>query len=460
MLQLFTPKRNAVAFPKPSIRDNKMKISRHLLCCILLLATSQLFAQNSNQKYRLKQLLDSALQNNYLLQANEKNTLIKQAEIELLKTNYQPKINTSASFSYWKFLLPNKQKLLGDALTDMYTDISFYQTIYDWGENKVKKSVVEDEIRVNDEVRRQIRNTIIWGVADAYFEALKAETEIQVHNNSLAQLNEHLQYADNLYKIGKVSGVDVLKINVQISIEEKNLQKAHSARLNQLIKIKRLCYLAEDESIDIEDASKTLYSNTRENSFSSFSLYDTVLQNHPVILASNRKITIETKQKDIFRLQNRPELFSYGLGSWEHGYVPFGNNFNYNIGVGLRYTIPLWGGSGYKSRVIQSEYRIEQMNDEKNQLFLDIKKEIDFTLNEINDLKSEIANNQKIIGLANETLSNALVKYQSGQGSIIDILDAQSILTETTIAFNKSTISYLQALTKLHYLTGNDNYPF
>jgi hypothetical protein len=85
MLQLFTPKRNAVAFPKPSIRDNKMKISRHLLCCILLLATSQLFAQNSNQKYRLKQLLDSALQNNYLLQANEKNTLIKQAEIELLK---------------------------------------------------------------------------------------------------------------------------------------------------------------------------------------------------------------------------------------------------------------------------------------------------------------------------------------------------------------------------------------
>ncbi|MBN2818786.1 MAG: TolC family protein [Bacteroidales bacterium] len=437
-----------------------MKLIYSLLITYLLTAPSQLFAQNSNQEYRLEQLLDSALQNNYLLQANDKNTLIKQAEIELLKTNYQPKISTSASFSYWKFLLPNKQKLLGDALTDMYTDISFYQTLYDWGENKVKKSVVEDEIRLNDEVRRQIRNTIILGVTDAYFEALIAETEIQVHKNSLEQLNEHLQYADNLYKIGKVSGVDVLKINVQISMEEKYLQKAQSARLNQLIKIKRLCYLTEDDNIDIEDASKTLYSNTHENSYSSFSLYDMVLQNHPVLLASNRKITIETKQKDIYKLQNRPELFSFGLGSWEHGYVPFGDNFNYNIGVGFRYTIPYWGGSGYKSRIVQSEYRVKQLNDEKSQAFLDLKKEIDFTLNSINDIKSEIINNQKIIDLAKETLNNALVKYQSGQGTIIDILDAQSILTETTIAFNKSTISYLQTLTKLHYLTGNDNYPF
>jgi len=419
-----------------------------------------LLAQEVQTQLTLSQLLDSALQNNYLLQANQKNTLIKQAEIEILKTNYQPKISMSASFSYWKFLLPNKQKTLGDALTDVYTDVSIYQTIYDWGENKAKKSVVEDEIKVNDEIQRQIRNTIIWGVSDAYFETLKAESEIAAHKNALQQLKSHLQYAENLYKIGKVSNVDVLKINVQISVEEKNLQKAQNARLNQLIRIKRLCYLNEEDSFDIENISETLYNKTHEISLFPNSLYDTVLQNHPVLLASNRKINIEAKQKDIFRLQNRPELFSYGVGSWEHGYIPFGDNFNYNLGVGIRYTIPYWGGSSYKSKIVQSNYRIEQMYDEKNQAFLDIKKEIDLTLNNLNDIKSEIVSNEKIIRLAEETLNNAVVKYQAGQGSIIDILDAQTILTETTIAYNKTKINYLQALVKLHYLTGNDNYPF
>jgi outer membrane protein len=431
-----------------------------LFILFFFLAGSNLYSQKGEIEYSLNQLLDSALQNNYLLHANKKNALIKKTEIEILKTNYQPKISTSASFSYWKFLLPNKQRTLGDALTDMYTDISVYQTIYDWGENRSKKVQVEEEIKLNDEINRQIRHTIIWGVSDAYFEAIKSETEISVHRNTLEQLKSHLQYAKNLYEIGKVSGVDVLKINVQISVAEKNLQKAQNAKMSQLIKIKRLCNLNEKDSLEIENSTQTLYEEQSIMTFSPHSLYDAVNQNHPGLLADDRKINIEVKQKDIYKLQSSPEIFSYGVGSWEHGYIPFGDNFNYNIGIGIRYTIPFWGGSSYKSKMIQSEYRIEQMYEEKNQAFLDIKKEIDLALNSLDDIKSEIFNNEKIIRLASETLSNALVKYQAGQGTIIDVLDAQTILTETTIAYNKSTINYLQAMAKLHYLTGNDNYPF
>ena len=424
----------------------------------LLLLTGNLFAQEN--RLSLTQLLDSALENNYMLQANEKNKLIKQAEIEILETNYQPKISASASFSYWKFLLPNKERLLGNAQTDMYTDISFYQTIYDWGENKIKKSVVEDEIILNDEVTRQIRNTIIWGVSDAYFEALKAKSEIAVHENALEQLKSHLQYAENLYKIGKVSGVDILKIQVQISVEEKAMQKAKNAFINEQIRIKRLCYLNENESLEIENASEKLYAEAKNSLFRHDSIYNDVIQNHPVLMASEQKKSIESKQKEIFRLQSRPEIFSYGIGSWEHGYIPYGDNFNYNIGVGIRYTIPYWGGSSYKTKIVQSDYRIEQLNDEKNQAFIDIKKDIDLALNNISDIKSEIINNKKIIHLANETLNNALVKYQSGQGNIIDVLDAQSILTETSISHNRLIVDYLQAIARLNYLSGNDSYPF
>ena len=427
---------------------------------LMWISSGSLFSQDSLPRLSLTQLLDSAVQRNYLLQANEKNIAIKQAEIEILKTNYQPRISTSATASFWKFLLPNKQKLLGNSLTDVYTDITAYQTIYDWGENKVKTSVVKDEILLNDDIRRQIRNTIIWGVSDAYFEALKAESEVSVHFNAIQQLKSHLQYAENLYKIGKVSGVDVLKINVQISVEEKALQKAQNAVLSQYIKIKRLCNLENNGSFEMENSSENYYREFQNRVFLSDSLYTEVLRNHPALNASDLKMSMETKQKEISRLQNRPELYSYGIASWEHGYLPFGANFNYNIGAGIRYTIPYWGGSSYKTKMLQSDIRIEQMGDEKNQTFLDIRKEIDVVLNEISDKRSEITNNEKIIRLTQETLNNTLVKYQSGQGPIIDVLDAESILTETTIAYRKSTLAYLQSLGKLNYLTGNDKYPF
>lgn len=434
-------------------------IKKLLFILLIWLPVGLLRAQEVNQIFTLDELIGSALGNNFLLKATDKERLIKASEIEILKTNYQPKVTTGASFSYWKFLLPNKQRLLGDALTDMYTDVTVHQTLYDWGESRSKQEVVDREIRVNDEVSRQIRNTIIWGVSDSWFEALKAESEIEVHENSLQQLKSHLQYADNLYQIGRASGVDLLKINVQISMEEKNLEKSEFNLQRQLVTLKRLCYLDDATTLTIEDIPQVWYEKTMNQPLDPRQFYNEALLNHPALLTADHKADIESLQKEIFKLENRPELYSYGIGSWEHGYLPFGKNFNYNIGVGIRYTLPYWGGSSFKHKMAQRDNRIEQIVDEKNQNFQDLKSEIDKTINSLLEIKREMANYEKIIGLSAETINNALVKYQAGQGPIIDILDAQTILTESSIELEKSKILFLQTFVRLHYLTGNSRYP-
>jgi outer membrane protein len=436
--------------------------NRFFLFNILLSLTLSvnLLAQEVQTQLTLPQLLDSALQNNYLLKANEKNTFIKQAEIEILKTNYQPTISTSASISTWKFLLPNKQRVLGNALTDVYTDISVRQTIYDGGENNTKKSMVEEEILLNDVVYKQIQNTIIWGVSDVFFEMLKAEREVEAQINSLEQLKSQLQYAENLHKRGKVSKVDILKIKVQMSVVEKNLQKARNSGKAQNIKLKRLCYLENKEEIGIEKVADSLYQTWQNHLFTPDLLYAEAQHNHPALEATGHMMKMEKMQKEIYRSQSMPKVFTYGVGSWEHGYIPFGDNFNYNIGIGVSYTIPFFGGSSFKTKIHQSNLQVEQMEDEEEQNFQDIKEEIDIALNEIRDIQSEISNNEKIIELANETLENALVKYRGGQGTIVDVLDTQTILTEATIVRHKSVLAYLQTIAKLHYITGNNDYPF
>lgn len=413
------------------------------------------------QEFTLTQLLDSALEHNYLLKANDKNVYVKQAEIEQLRTNYQPRIATSASFSYWKFLLPNKEKLLGgNTLTDMYTDITAYQTIYDWGDTKKRKEYAQAEIKMNEDVRRQIHNTIIYGVSANYLEVLMAAYEIEILQNSIQQLESQKQHTRNLYKVGKVSNMDVLKTELQLSGEQKKLQNARNDYSYQLIKLKNLCYLTDEKLLMIVNSSSILYDDYSIRNFDLTALNELVLENHATITGMDKKIDLELKQRDLYANENRPELYSYGIASWEHGYIPFGKNFNYNIGVGIRYTLPYFGGSGFKSKMKKSNFKIEQLNEEKQQIYLDFKREIELTLSQISGVKEEIANNERIITLANETLNNATVKYQSGQGAIIDVLDAQSILTDTKLAFQKAKISLLQKILHLHYLSGNDEYPF
>ena len=422
----------------------------------LFILNQSSFAQN----FSLNQILDSALQNNYVLKSTEKNKLIKQSEIEILRTNYLPKVNTTASFSYWKFLMPNKQKLLGDALTDMYTDISVYQPLYDFGQTKAKKSIVDQEIMLNDEVIKQMRQTIIWGVTNAYFEMLIAESEIEVYESTLQQLNEHLRYTENLYKIGKVSSVDILKIKVQISVEEKKLQQSKNSLISKKIILLQLCNMQPVDTFTVKNSSKQWFDENQNILPKDIISFDSIYKNHPSIIPFDIKSGIESKQQDIIRLQNRPELFSYGSGSWEHGYIPFGDNFNYNIGVGIRYTLPYWGNSSYKYKLLQSNIVIEQYSEQKQQAILEIKKEIDLRLNTLNEIQNNLKSNKEIIDMANETIKNASITYQAGQGNIIDILDAQQILTEASIEYDKSLIEYLQTLAKLNYLSGNNNYPF
>lgn len=435
-----------------------LPIKSGLILVLCILAVSNLFGQV--QQYNLNQLLDSALQNNYMLKSASKNKLIKQSEIEILQTNYLPKVSASASFSYWKFLLPNKERLLGGTLTDMYTDVSFYQPIYDFGQTKANKSIVEDEILLNDEIIRQIRQTIIWGVSNAYFEILIAESEIEVYKSTNKQLNEHLKYIENLHNIGKVSSVDILKIKVQISVEQKKLQQSQNSLISKKIILIQLCNLEPTNDLILDNPTKQWFAKNQDILSKTNISFDSIYQNHPSLMSYDIKTEIETRQKDIFRLQTLPELFSYGVGSWEDGYIPFGNNFNFNIGIGIRYTLPLWGNSSYNDKISQSDMIIEQYAYERQQAFLEIKKEIDICLNTLDEIQNNIISNIEIIDMANETIRNASICYQAGQGNIIDILDAQQILTEESIEYNKSIIQYLQTLANLNYLNGNDNYPF
>lgn len=432
--------------------------SKSILLILYLFLATNLFGQE--QQYSLNQLLDRALQNNYLLKSTEKNKLVKQSELEVLQTNYLPTVSASASFSYWKFLLPNKERLLGGTLTDMFTDISAYQTLYDFGQTKLEKSMVDQEILLNDEMVREIKQTIILGVTNAYFETLTALSEIKIYESALQQLNEQLNYSENLYKIGKTSAVDILKIKVEIAVQEKKLQQSRNLLISKRITLKQLSFIETTNQLSVVNQTAQWFSDFQNDNAMTLFSFDDIYKNHPSLKNYDIKIDIQSKQNELLKAQTRPELFSYGIASWNDGYIPFYNNFNYNIGLGIRYTLPFWGNSGYKSKIIQSEILDEQFSDQKSQTFLEIKKEIDISLNTLNDIKNTIASNKEIMEMAKETIKNATILYQAGQGNIIDILDAQQILTEASIEYDKSTIDYLQTLAELNYLTGNDTYPF
>lgn len=437
----------------------KLKTLIIIVCLLGLIPLLTEAQQTEKSVYTLNTLTDLALINNFNLKANQLNDSLSYAEIAALAKNDLPIITATGSYSYYDWLMPSKEKLLGgDVNTDVLIQIAAYQTIYDWNRNKQNKQLQLSDVSINQEFTKQLKSTIIYSITQTYLEALKAQKKVAVFQNTIDQLNNQFQIADNLYKIGKVSNIDLLKIKVNISVNTKEMATARSAYLQLLSDLKNIALLKDEGELIIEDKVEDMYHFYSENPESN--LTDSTLNDHPVLRTFDANIAKERLSEKLIVSQNKPELFSYAATSWESAYVPFANNFNYNIGIGIQYTIPFFGGNSYEEKLVQSKIKLEQFENRKKQSFYDLKKDYEATFISLLNKKEEIESNREIVQMADETLKNILILYESGQESILNVQDAQSIVTKQNILYRQSLVEYLQLRAKLHYLKGQTTYPF
>lgn len=438
----------------------KYKKTITLIASFFFVLIGSMHAQPLQKRvYSLNAVIDSAIANNFKLKASMLNDSLTLKEIEIIARNYKPRITALASYSYWDWLMPNKAKLLGENVkTDMYIELSAYQLIYDWGRTRQNKLLQESDININREFIRLLRQNISTSVTLVYLEALKSLKKIEVLNNTLSQLKSHLEIARNLYNIGKVSQIDLLKIQVEIRVTEKELTTAENNYLEQLTNLVNLAQIKGDTDFSLEENTANLYEKTKL--FFTDTMLVSMSQNHPVLKSYDEKLAREKILESLYKKQSNPEVFSYMTTNWESAYIPFSKNFNYNIGAGIRYTLPYWSGGSYHDRIAQSRIRSDQLQNSRMDEYLNLKREFDALVVQQKNKIQEIESNREIILIANKSLDNILIMYESGQESILNLLDAQTILTKQKILYEQSIIEYLELIARINYVCGIDNLPY
>ena len=197
-----------------------MKRIAFILVVWLLVFCTTALAQEQVATASLDHLIEVALENNYLLRAAENRIAANEADIKFIRKNFLPEADISVNASYWKWLMPNKQKLLGSQLSDVYAELALKQMLFDGGKNRSQTEIARFAVLGSQEARRSLRQAIIYNVAYSWLELHKADQTIRIHQNALEQLNNHLANSQALYRIGKVSTVDILKVKVQIAAEK------------------------------------------------------------------------------------------------------------------------------------------------------------------------------------------------------------------------------------------------
>jgi len=424
-----------------------------------LLFYQPVFSQSNGKEYTIDELVKIAFQNNPQLKANEKNILAGMKQIDYLDKDYLPQIFFDLNISRWDWVMPNKQKYLGNSLNDIYADFRINQLIYDWSKNSLQKDFADKSVDLDRNFTRKLRQAFSYSIAKSYLELLRAKRTVTIQEEAINQLREHLKNAEALYSIGKVSNLDVIKAKVQIEVALDELAKAKNQLDVQKNNINVLCANTLGDSFDVVDNIDELWNQYSNKSYNYDELRNVLAAHHPDLEDIKTQKELRGKEAEVLNKEYYPNFYAFGITNVEDSQIPMGN-FNWNVGVTVSYSLPFFKGSNFQEKVEQSEIRIEALQENGNAVMQQLETNVKNTLVKLEDIKSRLSGTQKIIKLAEESLTTANMKYNIGKGNSLDVLDAETVLTTAKLNYNQIVIDLLSTIAEVNYSIGSDELPF
>jgi outer membrane protein TolC len=353
--------------------------------------------------------------------------------------------------------MSNKQKLLGNSLYDLYSDFRVNKLIYDWGKNNIQKEYADKSVDIDRNLTRKLKQAISYSIAKNYLELLKAKRTVQIQEEAINQLKEHLKNAKALYSIGKVSNLDVIKAQVQIEVALDELAKAKNQLDVQKNNLNVLCGNTLGDSFDVVDNIDELWNQYSNKSYNINEL-KSILTKHPDLENIRIQKELIIKEAELLKKEYYPNIYAFGITNVEDSKIPM-ENFNWNVGVTVSYSLPFFKGSNFQEKVEQSKIRIDALQEKENAILQQIETNVKNTLVKLDDIKSRLSGTAKIVKLAEESLITANLKYNIGKGSSLDVLDAETVLTTAKLNYNQIIIDLLTTIAELNYNIGSDEIP-
>lgn len=397
-----------------------------------------------------------ALQQHPVLKASMHLTKAAEYRVDQAVSAFYPQLLFNTSFTRWDWVLPNKRILLGNSLNDLFAEFAVQQLIYNGGRTALQSDLARnlvDAERIND---LRLQQAIVYSVASAYLLLLKAERTVGVQELAIANLRDHVATADLLYRSGKVSQLDVLKAQTQLALAGEELVKAKNSvtvRRQELFGAMGVDTVYDFRTLDLTEAlwQREQFRSLREDSLLA------LLHRHPDL--QRAELDVQGREQEISLAQTDyfPSVFVRGSYNWEDSRV-FPGNKNWNVGVGL--SLPLFQGGATQASVDQAKSRTEAARATEEALRQRLQVAVRTTLTTLDDTRSRVRSAAEIVRLAEESEKVASLKYRTGKGANLDVLDAEMVLTNARINYIQVLTDYAVATAELNFNLGSTEVPF
>ncbi len=412
--------------------EKKFDMKNNIIIIVIIAVLSVIntsYSQNSlNGQLTLNKAIQLTLKNQPLINQAKDDVNAAEAKIQEQKSFNYPDINADLSYSR---IGPVPAIQFGSESFRLYPGNNYdahvraRYNIFDFGKKKALLDLTKSFKLTAQEKINYIENNLSYKTVKLFYSILFLEKSLDVKNDQINTLESHLEITQKKVKNGTATDFDVLTTRVRVASAKNQKVDIEDEINKQKIALRSLLGLSSGTPLDLQGDLSLLTQSTNIDSL----LAKAYTQREEIRIAKDAQNSIEI-QKKVASLGDKPTLnamVSYGL---KNGFMPNIDVLRGNWIVGISANIPIFNGNRKDATVQEAEANLNAADSRISALKREIKTEVQQAVSELNTSRDKLSSTKLQVEQAEQALKRAKTSYENGVITNLDMLDAETSLSE------------------------------
>lgn len=399
----------------------------------------------------LEEAIDAALAHNELIGQNESGFRRARAQVREAAAGGLPKVTLTGSVAKQKevstvFPLPNPETgqtqpttIVLNPGTSRVANANLTQLIDVFGLVRKAREITDLSARVQQLNVARARSEVIYGTRTAYYTALRAGGAVEVAQAAVNDAEEQLRLARAFVEAGTAPQFDMTRAEVQLADRRQTLISANDALSLAGAALNNVLGRAVDTPLTLAPIS-----GTPDGTVDIAAQTERALEARPELLQIDLGLRAGEVNVDLQRLGNYPTLAvgaNYNYNFTATGFSAEKGNWN----LGLNASWPLYQGGAVRARVDQAREQVRTTELQRSQARRGVTLDVRQSGLRVRETADRFAVADQAVGMAEEALRLARVRYQNGVSPQLEVTDAETALTQARFNRNNALYDHLTA---------------
>ena len=405
----------------------------------------------------LKNIIEQVITSHPSVKVAEEAIINDNARIGLAKTGYYPEADMTANYSNMgpvtKLTIPAMGTFQLFPENNYSASVNYRQLVYDFGRTRQNIELENENKSIAEQTLEQVKQKLSLLTVNNFYTLVFLQAAIKIKDEQLAALNEHLGYVEKMMATGSATEYQILATKVKIStVESQKVDlmatlTAQQAFLNSLTGKDQTSRPVVKNELTVELPV-----------IPSDSILSYAFHNRDEVLLNEKKTILAELRYDFVKLQNKPMVSFLASGGAKNGYIPNLNKVipNYILGLGIK--IPLFDGMKNKYNLSQAQSAITSLSYESEFTKRNISNELYESEAYLFAARKKVNQFELQLTQALKAYSLAETSFKSGIITNLDLLDANTAVSESRLLLLKARIDYAASVYKLKSALGERIY--